>query len=65
MERTFSSIISTFPASIIWSPEITGELICSLLGTPIVILGLVLFSSAHFSDTAGRKRVYSSLLSAD
>ncbi|KAJ6634875.1 hypothetical protein Bhyg_13456 [Pseudolycoriella hygida] len=52
-------------ASIIWSPEVTGELICSLLGSPIVVLGLVLFSSAHFSDTAGRKQVYSSLLSAD
>lgn len=43
-----------FTATIIWSPEITGELICSLLGTPIVILGIVLFGSSHLTDLKER-----------
>lgn len=52
-----------FAASIVWAPEITGELICSLLGTPIVLLGIFLFSSAHINDTIYRRRMYTSLSS--
>lgn len=35
---------------IIWNPSITGELICSLLGLPIVLLGVVLLFKSHFKE---------------
>ncbi|KAF7987645.1 hypothetical protein HCN44_003508 [Aphidius gifuensis] len=37
-------------AMIIWSPGVTGELICALLGLPIVLLGLGLLVRSHFRD---------------
>lgn len=48
---------------IVWAPEVTGELICSLLGTPIVLLGLCLFGLAHLNDAVHRQRMYTSLAS--
>ncbi|XP_048516158.1 uncharacterized protein LOC105691561 isoform X2 [Athalia rosae] len=33
-----------------WSPGVTGELICALLGLPVVLLGLGLLVRAHFKD---------------
>ncbi|KAJ8947418.1 hypothetical protein NQ318_009624 [Aromia moschata] len=35
---------------LVWSPSLTGELICALLGLPIVIIGLFLLCKAHFKD---------------
>lgn len=35
---------------LIWSPEVSGELICSLLGCPIVFLGIGLLCRANFSE---------------
>ncbi|XP_055374954.1 uncharacterized protein LOC129607803 [Condylostylus longicornis] len=37
-------------AFLTWAPSISGELICSLLGAPIVFLGLILLYRAHFGD---------------
>ncbi|XP_025261758.1 uncharacterized protein LOC105258715 isoform X1 [Camponotus floridanus] len=37
--------------SISWSPGVTGELICALLGLPVVLLGLGLLVRSHFRDT--------------
>ncbi|XP_066600836.1 uncharacterized protein [Prorops nasuta] len=37
--------------SILWSPGVTGELICALLGLPVVLLGLGLLVRSHFRDT--------------
>ncbi|XP_015601302.1 uncharacterized protein LOC107270636 isoform X2 [Cephus cinctus] len=37
--------------TISWSPGVTGELICALLGLPVVLLGLGLLVRAHFRDT--------------
>ncbi|XP_053984953.1 uncharacterized protein LOC128879646 isoform X1 [Hylaeus volcanicus] len=37
--------------SISWSPSVTGELICALLGLPVVLLGLGLLVRSHFRDT--------------
>ncbi|XP_055912709.1 uncharacterized protein LOC129946522 [Eupeodes corollae] len=37
-------------AAIVWAPSVSGELICSLLGTPIVFLGIVFLFKAHYSD---------------
>ncbi|XP_017881155.1 uncharacterized protein LOC108625569 [Ceratina calcarata] len=36
---------------IAWSPGVTGELICALLGLPVVLLGLGLLVRSHFRDT--------------
>ncbi|XP_078042581.1 uncharacterized protein LOC144472966 isoform X2 [Augochlora pura] len=36
---------------IVWSPGVTGELICALLGLPVVLLGLGLLVRSHFRDT--------------
>ncbi|XP_046424130.1 uncharacterized protein LOC124181530 [Neodiprion fabricii] len=36
--------------TIFWSPGVTGELICALLGLPVVLLGLGLLVRAHFKD---------------
>ncbi|XP_023023825.2 uncharacterized protein isoform X2 [Leptinotarsa decemlineata] len=36
--------------SLVWSPTITGELICSLLGLPIILVGLILLFKAHLKD---------------
>lgn len=36
---------------ITWSPGVTGELICTLLGLPVVLLGLGLLVRSHFRDT--------------
>lgn len=33
-----------------WSPGVTGELICALLGLPVVLLGLGLLIRSHFRD---------------
>lgn len=38
--------------ALIWSPEVSGELICSLLGMPIVFLGIGLFGQAYFREHA-------------
>lgn len=35
---------------LIWAPEVSGELICSLLGTPIVFLGIGLLCRAYFNE---------------
>lgn len=35
---------------LIWSPEVSGELICSLLGCPIVFLGIGLLCRANFNE---------------
>lgn len=35
---------------LIWSPEVSGELICSLLGCPIVFLGIALLCRANFNE---------------
>ncbi|XP_063709059.1 uncharacterized protein LOC134837606 [Culicoides brevitarsis] len=51
-------------AFIAFSPEVTGELICSLLGTPIVFLGLGLLCRAHFRDGSSsipHQRLYNTL----
>ncbi|XP_055842320.1 uncharacterized protein LOC129909273 [Episyrphus balteatus] len=37
-------------AAIVWAPSVSGELICSLLGTPIVFLGIVFLFKSHYSD---------------
>lgn len=37
--------------SISWSPSVTGELICALLGLPVVLLGIGLLVRSHFRDT--------------
>lgn len=37
--------------SIAWSPGVTGELICALLGLPVVLLGLGLLVRSHFRDS--------------
>ncbi|XP_020289576.1 uncharacterized protein LOC109857556 isoform X3 [Pseudomyrmex gracilis] len=37
--------------SISWSPGVTGELICALLGLPVVLVGLGLLIRSHFRDT--------------
>ncbi|XP_014486086.1 PREDICTED: uncharacterized protein LOC106750328 isoform X2 [Dinoponera quadriceps] len=37
--------------TIAWSPSVTGELICALLGLPVVLLGLGLLVRSHFRDT--------------
>ncbi|XP_031830326.1 uncharacterized protein LOC116426027 isoform X2 [Nomia melanderi] len=34
-----------------WSPGVTGELICALLGLPVVLLGLGLLVRSHFRDS--------------
>ncbi|CAK9818702.1 hypothetical protein ANTQUA_LOCUS9907 [Anthophora quadrimaculata] len=36
---------------IIWSPEVTGELICAVCGLPVVLGGLALLVRFHFRDT--------------
>ncbi|XP_026464599.1 uncharacterized protein LOC113367185 [Ctenocephalides felis] len=33
-----------------WGPAVTGEMICCLLGLPIVMLGTILLCKAHFRD---------------
>ncbi|PSN51618.1 hypothetical protein C0J52_09089 [Blattella germanica] len=33
-----------------WGPVVTGELICSILGLPIVLTGVVLLCKAHFKE---------------
>lgn len=33
-----------------WAPSISGELICSLLGLPIVLLGVGLLYKSHFKE---------------
>ncbi|GAB0094977.1 uncharacterized protein DMENIID0001_103030 [Sergentomyia squamirostris] len=52
----FWSVFKIFPtatiASLIWSPEISGEFICSLLGTPIVFLGLGLLCRAYVTENS-------------
>nr|CAH7729638.1 unnamed protein product [Callosobruchus chinensis] len=35
---------------LIWSPSITGELVCALLGLPIILVGLYLLCKSHFKD---------------
>ncbi|XP_072401742.1 uncharacterized protein [Diabrotica undecimpunctata] len=35
---------------LVWSPSITGELICGLLGLPIILVGLFLLYKAHLKD---------------
>lgn len=37
--------------SISWAPSVTGELICALLGLPVVLLGLGLLVRSHFRDS--------------
>lgn len=46
-----------------WAPEVTGELICSVLGTPIIVLGLCLFAAAHLDDVTMRQRTYRAVAS--
>lgn len=53
----------TRTATIIWAPEITGELICSVLGTPIVVLGLCLFGAAHMEDVTLKQRTHDAVTS--
>lgn len=43
-------------AILIWSPEISGEFICSLLGTPIVFLGLGLLCRAFVTENSVASR---------
>ncbi|GLG99001.1 Uncharacterized protein GBIM_05544 [Gryllus bimaculatus] len=33
-----------------WSPSVTGELICSILGLPVVVVGLAILYKSHFQD---------------
>uniref|UniRef100_A0A1B0C9J1 Uncharacterized protein n=1 Tax=Lutzomyia longipalpis TaxID=7200 RepID=A0A1B0C9J1_LUTLO len=47
---------TTTIATLIWSPEISGEFICSLLGTPIVFLGLGLLCRAYVSENSATSR---------
>ncbi|KAG8222468.1 hypothetical protein J437_LFUL002203 [Ladona fulva] len=35
-----------------WSPTVTGELICALLGLPVVFVGLGLFCKSHWAEKA-------------
>lgn len=44
--------ISDQTVVLIWSPEVSGELICSLLGAPIVFLGIFLLCRAYFNEQA-------------
>ncbi|XP_043271534.1 uncharacterized protein [Venturia canescens] len=37
--------------TISWAPGVTGELICALLGLPVVLLGLGLLIRSHFRDS--------------
>lgn len=43
---------SDMTVGLIWSPEVSGELICSLLGCPIVFLGIGLLCRANFNEQA-------------
>lgn len=49
-EISFDSSDQT--VGLIWSPELSGELICSLLGMPIVFLGIGLLCHAYFREHA-------------
>ncbi|XP_012270816.1 uncharacterized protein LOC105694572 isoform X2 [Orussus abietinus] len=40
----------TSGGTVSWSPGVTGELICALLGLPVVLLGLGLLIRSHFRD---------------
>ncbi|KAK0167197.1 hypothetical protein PV327_004626 [Microctonus hyperodae] len=42
--------IGSHGGSMNWSPGVTGELICALLGLPVVLLGLGLLIRSHFRD---------------
>ncbi|XP_063222685.1 uncharacterized protein LOC134531078 [Bacillus rossius redtenbacheri] len=44
-----------------WSPSVSGELICSVLGLPIVLVGLVLFTKAHFWEMSYDRLVFTCL----
>nr|CAD7575419.1 unnamed protein product [Timema californicum] len=44
-----------------WSPMVTGELICSVLGLPIVLVGLILLFKAHFRERSYGKFVITCL----
>lgn len=35
---------------VVWAPSVTGELICAMLGLPVVVLGLSLLCKSHFKD---------------
>lgn len=45
-----SYFVNVFSGFLVWSPSVTGELICSLLGLPIILIGLVLLCKSHFKD---------------
>lgn len=67
---SFVSLLYIIAAIIQWSPSVTGELICSLLGTPIVLLGIGLLTRAHFAaigshESTSTKSIYTSLTSRD
>ncbi|ERL87055.1 uncharacterized protein LOC109538624 [Dendroctonus ponderosae] len=36
--------------ALVWAPKVRGEFICSIIGLPIVFLGLGLLCKAHFKD---------------
>lgn len=38
-----------------WHPVVSGELVCSLLGLPIIIIGLGLFCKYHWLDQHFRR----------
>ncbi|KAJ8981709.1 hypothetical protein NQ317_003774, partial [Molorchus minor] len=44
------SLFHAAPHTNVWSPSVTGELICALLGLPIILIGLFLLCKAHFKD---------------
>ncbi|GJQ67300.1 hypothetical protein Trydic_g8200 [Trypoxylus dichotomus] len=48
---------------IIWAPSVTGELICALLGLPIVVIGLTLLCKSHFKECKLSKMTPSCLTS--
>ncbi|XP_071451949.1 uncharacterized protein [Hetaerina americana] len=35
-----------------WAPTVTGELICALLGLPVVLVGIGLFCKSHWAERA-------------
>jgi hypothetical protein len=40
-----------------WHPVVTGELICSILGLPVILVGVVLLCKAHFKELSYEKVV--------
>lgn len=49
------SLFSSRDAILTWAPVLTGELVCSLLGLPVVLTGLGMLCRAHWIEIRLRK----------